>query len=70
MLNKREKFQSKIDELNQFFTHFGKLCVIDGVIIESYANPYKGKDEDAKWGYDGLWDRIKPDPGLIDCATH
>ena len=30
----------------------GKDHVIDGVIIESYANPYKGKDEDAKWGYD------------------
>ena len=25
--------------------------VIDGVIIESYANANKGKDEDARWGY-------------------
>ena len=30
----------------------GKNHVIDGVIIESYANAIKGKDIDAKWGYD------------------
>lgn len=30
----------------------GKDHVIDGVIIESYANANKGKDKDARWGYD------------------
>jgi hypothetical protein len=29
----------------------GKDHVIDGIIIESYANPHKGKDKDARWGY-------------------
>jgi hypothetical protein len=29
----------------------GKNLVIDGVIIDSYANTLKGKDKDAKWGY-------------------
>ena len=30
----------------------GKDHVIDGVIIESYANANKGKDMEARWGYD------------------
>lgn len=29
----------------------GKDHVIDGIIIDSYANPHKGKDDEARWGY-------------------